>query len=462
MNEILRKIPSVDDILKSPSVQALIREHSRPLVVTELQTCLAEIRRRASTGSEPEAELESSLAGLPGLLRDRLAVATSGSLKKVINATGVILHTNLGRAPLPAALLDSIRETATSYSNLEYDTATANRGHRDAHLEKRLGGLLGCEAATVVNNNAAALFLILKALASGKKVLVSRGELVEIGGSFRIPDILESSGAILREVGTTNKTRLADYRNAIDDQVGLILRVHPSNYRMVGFTERPDLAELIALSRESAIPLVKDAGSGYLFRCELPCLASEPVVSEALQAGVDLVCFSGDKLLGGPQAGLIVGRKVLVDSVRRDPLMRICRVDKITYAALDWVLLQYVQGRHLDSLPVYRSLAASLRDLRARCDALAGKLSESGFTCGQKDGVSVVGGGAAPGETIPTPLLVVRSARFSANTIEAHLRLFEPPIVTRIEEDNVVLDLRTVIPEDDGVLAGAFSSLASR
>ncbi len=462
MNEILRKIPSVDEILKSSSVQALIREHSRQLVVAELQSCLAEIRRQAATGSEPESSLDDSLARLPELLRDRIAARTAPSLKKVINATGVILHTNVGRAPLPAAMIDAIRETATSYSNLEYDTATASRGHRDAHLEKRLGSLLGCEAATVVNNNAAALFLILKALASGKKVLVSRGELVEIGGSFRIPEILESSGAILREVGTTNKTRLADYRNAIDSQVGLILRVHPSNYRMIGFTERPELAELVSLSRESAIPLVKDAGSGYLFRSELPCLASEPVVSDALRAGVDLVCFSGDKLLGGPQAGLIVGRQPLVERVRRDPLMRICRVDKITYAALDWVLVQYAKGRHLESLPVYRSLAASTEELRSRGEILAGRLSGSGFTCEQKDGVSVVGGGAAPGETIPTPLLHVRSERFSANTIEAHLRLFEPPIVTRIDDDSLVVDLRTVMPEDDGVLADAFSSLASR
>lgn len=461
MNEILRKIPSVDEILKSRPVQPLIGEHSRTLVAAEIQACLAEIRKTVAASDEARSELERWLARLPELLGDRLAARTRLSLQKVINATGVILHTNIGRAPLPGALLDSIRQTATSYSNLEFDTTTANRGHRDAHIQSRLRQLLGCEASTVVNNNAAALFLILKTLASGKKVLVSRGELVEIGGSFRIPEILESSGAILREVGTTNKTRLADYRNAIDDEVGLILRVHPSNYRVTGFTERPELSELVTLSRETAIPLVKDAGSGYLFRSEIPCLANEPVVSEALQAGVDLVCFSGDKLLGGPQAGLILGRKSLVDRVRRHPLMRICRVDKITYAALDWVLVQYVKGRHLETLPIYRCLSASKEELRSRCQALAGQLAASGFECSHKDGVSVVGGGAAPGETIPTALLLVRSPKLSPNAMEAHLRLFDPPIVARIEDDFLVLDLRTVSPEDDAVLAGAFSSLAS-
>ncbi len=416
MNEILRKIPSVDDILKSESVQALIQHHSRQLVLIELHAFLADLRKHVAQASEPERELENRLANLPQLLGSRLDIRTAPSVRKVINATGVLLHTNIGRAPLPAALIDAIRAPATSYSNLEYDTASAGRGHRDAHLESRLRELLRCEAATVLNNNAAALFLILKALASGKKVLVSRGELVEIGGSFRIPEIMESSGAILREVGTTNKTRLSDYRNAVDDQVGLILRVHPSNYRMVGFTERPELSELVSLSKEKKIPLVKDAGSGYLFRSELPCLAHEPVVFEALEAGVDLVCFSGDKLLGGPQAGLVVGRKELVDRIRRHPLMRICRLDKMRYAALDWVLLEYLKGRQFESLPIYRMLTASADELGKRCRALATKLSKLGLECSEKEGFSVVGGGAAPGETIPTPLLLVRSRDFSPNT----------------------------------------------
>jgi L-seryl-tRNA(Ser) seleniumtransferase len=352
-----------------------------------------------------------------------------------------------------------VNEVATSYTNLEYDLQRGSRGHRDQHIEERLRRLLDCEAATVCNNAAAAVFLILNTLASEKKALVSRGELVEIGGSFRIPDIMARSGAILVEVGTTNKTKVTDYVENIDQDTALILRVHQSNYRIIGFTHRPALEELVSMARERSIPLIHDIGSGYLFPVDCPALKNEPTVESSLKAGSDLICFSGDKLLGGPQAGLIVGRRDLVQQVRKNPLMRTFRVDKMTYAALDWTLLQYEQGIFRETIPVWRMISTQPELIHERAQAIKERLRSAPLSVTLREGFSLTGGGSAPEEQIPTWLLNVSSTSQSPNQLEQHLRFYEVPVLSRIEEDEVVLDLRTVFPEQDQIILQALGEL---
>ncbi len=459
--EILRQIPSVDQLLHRPSVQALVSKYSRKIVLREIQQYLGQLREEVSGDQIDARGLQVRLAAIEQTLEERLALCLSPSLLKIINATGVILHTNIGRAPLPEKAFEAVRELACSYSNLEYDLETGERGHRDRHFEQRIRRVLSCEAATVVNNNAAAVFLILNTLAAGRKVLVSRGELIEIGGSFRIPAIMAQSGAILAEVGTTNKTRLADYEDAIDGETALILRVHPSNYRVIGFTERPELNDLALLARRKGVPLVKDAGSGYLHKISHPAMRNEPSVEEALAAGADLVCFSGDKVFGGPQAGIIVGREDLVTRIRRNPLMRVCRVDKVTYGVLDWTLTEYEKGTYAETLPVYRMLLQSQEDVRTRAVRLAERLRPLGFEVDLSDGVSVVGGGSAPGETIPTALLLVSLPGLSASRLEARLRRNSPPVLIRTENDRVVMDLRTVITGEEDEIFAALSQALS-
>jgi L-seryl-tRNA(Ser) seleniumtransferase len=375
------------------------------------------------------------------------------SLIRTINATGVIVHTNLGRAPLSQAALERVRHVAGGYTNLEYDLAKGTRGKRDVHAEKLIARLTGAEAAVVVNNNAAATLLLLAALAQGREVIISRGELVEIGGGFRVPDVMNQSGAILREVGTTNRTRAADYAAAINERTALILRVHPSNFRVVGFTERPGLDELVALGRRFNVGVAEDLGSGWLGwpdRDTLPeQLRDEPIVSDSITAGVDVVCFSGDKLLGGPQAGIIAGRRETVDTIRRHPLMRALRVDKLTYAALEATLEDHAIGRGQEGVPVQRMLRLTKAEIGARADAVAAALSRAGWTTRVIDGSSTVGGGSAPGTEIPTRLIEIARNGMTADQIEEHLRTLDPPVIARIHEDRVVLDLRTVDPDDD-------------
>jgi L-seryl-tRNA(Ser) seleniumtransferase len=442
-------------------VLALTAKYPRKLIVAEIQSYLRELRHEISGGMLLGPRLDSLLRALPGEIESRLAQSLAPALRKVINATGVILHTNIGRAPMAAQAFDSIRDLACSYSNLEFDLGQGERSRRDKAFEARLRRLVACEAATVVNNNAAAVFLILNTLAAGKTALVSRGELVEIGGSFRIPDIMRQSGAILQEVGTTNKTTITDYREALDDSVALILRVHPSNYKIVGFTARPRLGDLAKLAAERGIPLVKDAGSGYLYPIEHQALANEPSVEGSLAAGADLVCFSGDKLLGGPQAGVIVGCENLVERIRRNPLMRICRVDKLTYAALEWVLTEYEKGTYRESLPIYRMLLAPRDEVAARAERLAARLREAGFDVEIVNGYSLVGGGSAPQEKIPTALLAVTARDQSSNALERALRASQPAVLARIEEDRLVLDLRTALPGEDDLVFNAFAALSA-
>ena len=378
------------------------------------------------------------------------------SLVRVINATGVIVHTNLGRAPLGAAAIDRIAEIAAGYANLEYDLESGSRGRRDVHAEKLIARLTGAESALVVNNNAAAMLLVLAALAYGREVIISRGELVEIGGAFRVPDVMAQSGALLREVGTTNRTRASDYAAAISDNTALILRVHPSNFRIEGFTERAPLEELVAIGRRFRIPVAEDLGSGWVGwprREELPAeLRDEPIVSDSIAAGADVVCFSGDKLLGGPQAGIIAGGRETLDRIRRHPLMRALRVDKLTYAALEGTLDDYAAGRANRDVPVQRMLALTRDEIGRRAEALASRLTHSGWRARVTDGASTVGGGSAPGSSLPTRLLLLERDGRSADQIEAQLRALETPVIARIENDQVVLDLRTVAPEDDAEL----------
>ncbi len=440
-------------VLDHPALQELYAVYPRAVVRAQAAAVLDELRGRIAAG-RPVPEGEELFEFLPAQVRVRLEQRFRPTLRRVVNATGVIVFTNAGRAPLGAAVAAHVAETAAAYSNLEYDLERGERGKRDQLVESRLRALTGAEAGTVCNNAAAALLLILNTLAVGRKVLVSRGELIEIGGSFRLPAVMEKSGAILREVGTTNKTRLSDYEEALDEETALILKVHPSNYRIVGFTHAPSLEEMVGLARRCGRPLVYDVGSGLLERSDLPALRAEPAVGDVIHAGTDLVCFSGDKLLGGPQAGLVVGRAELVDRLRRNPLMRALRVDKLGYAALERTLALYEQGRQQVELPVWRMLAAPAEELRVRAERLCERVGGGGVQVRVKQSWSLTGGGAAPEERIPSWAVAVRVPE-GAERLEVWLRSFRIPILARIEDDEVCLDLRTVFPEQDEVLEEA-------
>ena len=445
MTSSTRRIPSIEQLRQRPAVAQLEARFGRHSVVGALRAEAERVRGVLAGGTavgDVAGEIEQGAAA-------SLERETSFSLRPVINATGVILHTNLGRAPLSQAAAARVVEIATSYSNLEYDLDAGTRGRRDVHAERFICRLTGCEAACVVNNNAAATLITLASLASGREVIVSRGELVEIGGGFRIPDVMAQSGAILREVGTTNRTRAADYAAAIGDRTAAILRVHPSNFRIEGFTERPSVVELSALARRFELPLIEDAGSGCLGELGLD---DEPAVGAILAAGADVVMFSGDKLLGGPQAGLIAGRRDLVEKIRRHPLMRALRVDKLTYAALEATLLSYLRGRP-GEIPTARMIAAAVDEIGRRASHLIGTLAGAALTGTLAEGVSTVGGGSSPGSTLPTRLVRLTHDRMSADRLDQHLRSLDPPVIARIDDDQVVLDLRTVLPEQDGLLA---------
>ncbi|HLA78058.1 MAG TPA: L-seryl-tRNA(Sec) selenium transferase [Vicinamibacteria bacterium] len=459
--DLRRSLPSVDEVLRDPEVQDLERRFGRDQVLEAVREAIAGARSR--TGQGDPAALGRALAELPSGIRVRLERAALPSLVPVINATGVVVHTNLGRAPLSPGAAERVARIARSYCNLEFDLATGQRGQREVHAEARLRSLLGAEATVVVNNNAAAVLLAVNSLAEGREVLVSRGELVEIGGSFRIPDVLRKGGARLVEVGTTNRTRVGDYRAALGPDTAMILKVHPSNFEIVGFTESPSLADLVALAREARLPLVEDQGSGFLGQGP-PALGGEPSPGASLAAGVSLVTVSGDKLLGGPQAGLVAGRKDLIEALRRNPLYRALRVDKMTLAALDAVLTEHQAGRAALGVPVIEMLAAPVEVVRRRARALADALSAA---CPQArialaDGASAVGGGAAPGVEVATVLVAVSQANHSPDALAAALRAERPPVVARVTDDRLVLDLRTVPPDDEPSLRDALIRVLNR
>jgi len=452
-----RLIPSIDALLLRPALAGAIRQHGRDRVAIAARAAADDLRAALGQPSIAIASEEDAAAWLDRRVVETLASAIAPSLKRVINATGVVLHTNLGRAPLAAEAIARIAEIAGGYTNLEYDLPAGGRGHRHAHAERLLRALTGAESALVVNNNAAATLVVLAALAAGREVIVSRGELVEIGGGFRVPDVMAQSGAVLREVGTTNRTRLADYSAAISERTALILRVHPSNFRIDGFTGRPAPADLAELAHRFTIPLFEDLGSGWPGTDRaMPALAGEPSIRESLDAGVDLVSASGDKLLGGPQAGLVLGRRDLVDRVRRHPLMRAVRADKLTYAALEATLALWAQVPSRASIPVHRMLTMSVDEIDRRARALVAALSGArGVSCEIVDGASTAGGGSAPGSSLPTRRVALAIDARSPDAVERRLRAHDPPVVARIEHDRVVIDLRTVQPGEDADLARA-------
>lgn len=422
-NSVLRGLPSVHEVLGQLRVSA-----PHALLVAETQKALEAARQKLKRGEQPEGSITEAVEA-------SIARLAAPSYRHVINATGVVLHTNLGRAPL--ADFDLI----TGYSNLEYDLATGQRGKRDLHIGRLLEAILG-SPAIAVNNGAAALFLILNEFAHGAEVIISRGELIEIGDGFRIPEIMERSGAILREVGTTNRTTIADYRDAINGKTRLLLRVHPSNFRITGFTARPELGELVALGKERGIPVYEDLGSG----CVVDLGLDEPLVQESLAAGVNLVSFSGDKLLGGPQAGIIAGDAELIARTRRNPLFRALRLDKLFYQAMETTLRHILFGR-LDCVPAMRMIRMTADEIRSRGEALVKRLPKP---LPVEQGESVIGGGSTPDRTLPTWLIV-------ADKTEAALRRNNPPIIARVEHDKVLLDLRTVLPEEEELLVQALS-----
>jgi L-seryl-tRNA(Ser) seleniumtransferase len=491
-SELFRELPSVDEVLRMPGVEALPAVHGIAPVTAAARALLARLRDEVSSGLLDGPALRLALNGLDGAIQDHLRGALRHSLRAVINATGVILHTNLGRAPLAATALAHMIETAGRFSNLEFDLESGDRGKRDIHVDHLFRSLLNdaatahvttaakpalsevegavsprrsqVEASTatstiVVNNNAAAVLLALNTLAEGGDVIVSRGELVEIGGSFRIPDVMAKSGATLREVGTTNRTRVADYEKAITERTRLLLRVHRSNFEITGFTEQASTAELVTLARGRGLPLMEDLGSGALVDLQNFGISGEPSVLDSLRAGVDVVTYSGDKLLGGPQAGLISGRADLVARMRANSLFRALRVDKLTYAALEATLLAYVKRDH-DAIPTLKMMRLTKAEIGRRTEALAAQISSPKLQVEIIDGESVIGGGAAPSSVLPTRLLALSCAGLSADELSTRLRASDPPIIARVTDGRVLLDLRTVFEDQDPTIAAALARIA--
>ena len=457
--KLLRRLPSIERLLSLPGFDALAREFGKDLLTDSARAVLADLRADIVAGLD-EAGLDAAIESLADAVRSKLRWETRTSLAKTINATGVIVHTNLGRAPLSERAAGSVAAIARGYSNLELDLDTGKRGSRHQHAARLLSRLFPGTDAIVVNNAAAAVMLSLNTFASGKEVVISRGELVEIGGSFRVPDILERSGARLREVGTTNKTRIADYERAIGPDTGALLRVHPSNFRIVGFTESASTEELVRLGRDRGLVVLEDFGSGNLHPLAPFGLTREPTVQESLASGVDLSIFSGDKLLGGPQAGILVGHRSAVEACRKNPMARALRVDKLTYAALEATLLSHVEGKATSEIPILRMLAAPSGELRARAEKLVAEIANaSGLELAIVEQKSRVGGGAASDAELPTWVVSVSSRELSADAILARLRGHRPAIIARIADDKVLLDLRTVFAEEEGELRDALLSL---
>jgi L-seryl-tRNA(Ser) seleniumtransferase len=459
--ELLQQIPSVDELLTQPRLAGLTKRVDRNLVVEVARAVLADLRGRIAEDANWTA-ISLDGTSVEELISAQVEKILSRSLQPVINATGVILHTNLGRAPLTESVVDEFRRSATQYSNLEYDLEAGARGKRDVHTSELLTRLTGAEAAIVVNNCAAAVLVTLAALARGGEVIVSRGELIEIGDGFRIPEIMEQSGAILREVGTTNRTHLADYENAINERTRVLLRVHPSNFKVTGFTDKPSLEELVALSKRSGLPLVEDLGSGCLVDLSAHGV-NEPTVRQSVEAGVSLVMFSGDKLLGGPQAGVIAGKKELVIRVRRYPLFRALRVDKLTIAALEATLGAYLRAAW-DEIPTMRMIRMTPQELKRRAEnfirELRPELPLDEVEIEIANGASLAGGGSTPSQSLPTKIIRIASARYSATKLEQRLRRAPAgvSVVARVEDERLVLDLRTVFPEQEPLLIKTLAS----
>jgi L-seryl-tRNA(Ser) seleniumtransferase len=459
--DIYRKLPGVDELLHDAELAELVREVGETAVADACRAVIANLREEISAGRLGSAGVELALSGMAAAVERKVREDMRYSLRPVINATGVILHTNLGRAPLSAAALEHIRATAGGYSNLEFDLESGERGKRDVHVDRLFRKLLSesspVVSTIVVNNNAAAVLLALNTLAEGGEVIVSRGELVEIGGSFRIPDVMGKSGAILREVGTTNRTRVSDYERAINERTKLLLRVHRSNFEITGFTEQPSVAELVTLAQKHKLPLMEDLGSGSLFDLRSVGINDEPGVLDSLRADVHVVTYSGDKLLGGPQAGLISGREDLVKKMRGNSLFRALRVDKLTYAALEATLLAYVK-RDYTGIPILRMMGLSKAEIAGRAEAMIAALGKE-VKAELVDGESLLGGGSAPSAVLPTSLIALSCHGLSADQLAARLRGSDPPVIARVEDGRLLLDLRTVLPGQDEVVSRVLASI---
>jgi L-seryl-tRNA(Ser) seleniumtransferase len=464
VSAILRRIPSVDEILASAPGQRLLARQPRWAVLEAVREVLTAYRTRTLAGDLSPDATRALLDpdAVQAAIEAAAAPKTEPSLRPVINASGVILHTNLGRAPLAPSALVALEAAARRYSNLEFDLAAGTRGSRQVHVEQLLCVLTGAEAALVVNNNAAAVLLGVNTLANGREVVISRGELVEIGDSFRIPDVMTRAGGRLREVGTTNRTHLADYEQAIGPETALILKVHRSNFQLLGFTADVETTALVALARQRGLPILEDLGSGALLDLSTLGLRREPLAADAIRAGVDVVTFSGDKLLGGPQAGILVGRRELLARLRRNPLARALRIDKLCLAALEATLrLAREPERARREIPVLRMLSLPVEVIGARAEALAQALRAAvpDVRCGIEDGASEVGGGALPLQAIPTRLLILHPGQASVSTVEARLRTGTPPVLVRVQDNRVLLDLRTVAPDEEPELLTALTAV---
>ncbi|BCS34658.1 L-seryl-tRNA(Sec) selenium transferase [Luteitalea sp. TBR-22] len=465
-----RLIPAIDVLLGLPAAGPLAERHGARAFRAALEAAVARVRAALLAGDDETDSRDAVAARILEATATALDAAARPSLRAAINATGVVIHTNLGRAPLARTALDAMAAVAAGYSTLEYDIVTGGRGSRHLHLDALLAEATGAAAGVATNNTAAGLTLALAAIAAGREVIISRGELVEIGGGFRVPDILRGSGALLREVGTTNRTRVADYAAAITDRTAAILRVHPSNFRMEGFTARPSLGELSGVARGLGVPVIEDQGSGWLGFDLFPdgtfppearaVLAHEPAVRESIRDGADVVAFSGDKLLGGPQAGLLVGRADLLACIRKHPLMRAVRVDKVTYAGLDATLRAFLAGRAGREVPVMRMLALSDEALETRARVLARRLDEAGVACETAAGLSTIGGGSTPGATLPTTLVRLRTS--SPDALAAALRRGDPPVIARVHDGAVCLDPRTIGEAEEDALVQAVSTARGR
>ncbi len=448
VKSLLRSLPSVDELLRDPEIAPLYSKLSAQIVKDSIRSVLERLREEILSG-----RLKSlTRSSITARIKEDLEALLSSGLKPVVNASGTVVHTHLGRAPLPEEAVEAVRMAARGPVSLEINLEDGSRGERDSHCEALIVRLTGCEAACIVNNNAAAVFLTLNTLSSGKEAIISRGELIEIGGSFRLPEIMERSGCILKEVGTTNRTHLHDYIDAIGENTGLLLKVHKSNYNITGFTKEVNLAELVAVGRRYGIPVVEDLGSGSLVDLSKYGLKKEPVVDESIKKGADVVTFSADKLLGGPQAGIIAGRKEFVDKIRRNPLKRALRVDKLTLSALEATLRLYLNPEELEKrLPILVYLTRQMKDIEEAAhrikDFLSSRLGK-GFTIEVEQSRSIVGSGALPDCTIPTTVVTVTHPEIRAEKIFNHFLHSDPPVLGRVEREKFVLDARTIDVND--------------
>jgi L-seryl-tRNA(Ser) seleniumtransferase len=468
--DLYRHLPSVDELLKLPELVEAAGRAGHLAVADAARAVVERVREEIGRGNVDSKGVGAAISTLGDAIKRELDRSLSFSLRPVINATGVILHTNLGRAPLARNAVENIQKTSGRYSNLELDLDSGERGKRDVHVDRLFRRLFNGASGDgnrrrdlstiVVNNNAAAVWLALNTLAARGEAIVSRGELVEIGGSFRIPDVMAQSNGVLREVGTTNRTRIADYEQAINENTRVLLRVHRSNFQITGFTEQPALAELVALARARNLVLVEDLGSGALFDLRSVGVSGESTVADSLRAGVDVVTYSGDKLLGGPQAGMLTGSADLIKRMRSNSLFRALRVDKLTYAALEATLLAYVKGDY-DAIPALRMMRMTREEIGRRAEAIARQLQDvPQLRVEVIDGESVIGGGAAPSASLPTRLLAIALQGLGADELLARLRAAETPVIARVQDQRVLLDLRTVFAEQDEAMVSILHQIA--